>query len=60
MFREGIATSLFDYVDATSQARWEALGFKLADTYAIILPRGQKLGRYVFGSSGSIDRPVPG
>jgi hypothetical protein len=50
LFREGTASSLFDYVDAKTRSRWESLGFRLADTYAIILPRGQHLGRYLFGT----------
>jgi hypothetical protein len=59
LFQEGLATSLFDYTDGKTQARWKSLGFRLVDTYAIALPLGKKLGRYVFGTSGqALDRPT--
>lgn len=48
LFDEGIATSMFAYVDPQTRGGWEALGFRLIDTYAILLPRGQQLGRYVY------------
>ena len=48
MFAEGRASSLFDYVDDRTRTQLESLGFRVADTYDILLPRGQILGRYVF------------
>jgi hypothetical protein len=56
MFVEGGATSMFDYVDSKTRSQWESLGFRLVDTYAIILPRGQRLGRYVLGSATVLSR----
>jgi hypothetical protein len=50
MFADGLATSMFDYVDPETRGAWEALGFRVVDTYRIILPRGQQLGRYEFGA----------
>ena len=50
MFTDGLASSMFDYVDAKTRTHWESLGFRLVTTYDIVLPRGQRLGRYVFGS----------
>jgi hypothetical protein len=47
-FQEGLATSMFDYTDATTRAGWESLGFVLMETYPILLPREQVLGRYRF------------
>jgi hypothetical protein len=48
MFAEGRASSLFAYVNAGTRSHLESLGFRLVDTYDILLPRGQILGRYVF------------
>jgi len=48
MFAEGRASSLFEYVDDETRTQLESLGFRVADTYDILLPRGQILGRYVF------------
>ena len=47
-FSEGLASSMFDYVDDLTQSRWESLGFQMVETYDIVLPRDQVLGRYVF------------
>ena len=48
VFAEGRATSMFDYVDDPTRAPLESLGFRVVDTYDILLPRGKVLGRYVF------------
>jgi hypothetical protein len=48
MFTEGRASSLFEYVDDATRTQLDSLGFRLVDTYDILLPRGQILGRYVF------------
>lgn len=48
MFVEGRASTLFDYVDEPTRTQLESLGFRLIDTYDILLPRGKILGRYVF------------
>jgi hypothetical protein len=48
IFSGGLATSMFSYVDVETRTGWEALGFRVADSYDILLPRGQVLGRYVF------------
>lgn len=52
MFAGGLATSMFDYVDTKTRSGWEALGFQVVDTYKIVLPRDQILGRYVFRAAG--------
>ncbi|HEX2754879.1 MAG TPA: hypothetical protein VHM48_05420 [Candidatus Limnocylindrales bacterium] len=52
-FREGGATSMYAYADPKSRTRYESLGFRLVETLPILLPRGMKLGRYVFGASGA-------
>ena len=54
MFTEGLATSMFDYVDDATRTHWESLGFRVVATYDILLPRGQILGRYVFAPSSDI------
>jgi hypothetical protein len=59
VFRSGLATSLFSYVDTDTRTHLESLGFRLVDTYEIILPLGKKLGRYVYGSTGALGRAVP-
>jgi hypothetical protein len=48
MFSEGLASSTFSYVDDATRTHLESLGFRLVDTYDILLPRGLVLGRYVF------------
>lgn len=62
MFAEGRATSMFDYVDDPTRTTLEALGFRVVDTYDIVLPRGKILGRYVFtppSGSSARGRPSP-
>jgi hypothetical protein len=59
VFRSGLATSLFSYVDTDTRTHLESLGFRLVDTYEIILPLGKKLGRYVYASTGALGRAVP-
>jgi hypothetical protein len=60
IFREGVATSMFSYVNAKTRTHLESLGFRLVETYPILLPKGEKLGRYVFATSGSLVSAVPG
>ena len=59
VFRSGLATSLFGYVDTGTRAHLESLGFRLVDTYGIILPQGKKMGRYVYGSPEALGRAGP-
>lgn len=59
-FREGGATTMYSYTDVKSRTRWEALGFRLVETLPILLPKGEKLGRYVFATSGSLVTAAPG
>jgi hypothetical protein len=47
-FREGGATVMYGYVDPANRAAIEALGFRLAETLRIELPRDRQLGRYVY------------
>jgi hypothetical protein len=56
--REYGAAALFDYVNPTSRTNLERLGFRLVETYAIKLPRGQRLGRYVFDPAAQSGLPT--
>ena len=59
LFEEGIATSLFSYADAETRSGLEALGFRLVETYDIVLPRGLQMGRYRYEpatSHGDLER----
>lgn len=47
-FAEGRATSLFDYADGPTPGHWASLGFRLVETYQIVLPKGHTIGRYVY------------
>jgi hypothetical protein len=58
VFRSGLATSLFSYADTKSRAYFESLGFRLVDTYEIILPLGRKLGRYVWSPTAALGEVV--
>ncbi len=47
-FEEGRATALFSYATGESLARWTNLGFRLVETYDMVLPKREVMGRYVF------------
>lgn len=64
-FDEGRASYLFDYSAPRESAKLAALGFKLLESYDMNLPRGIKMGRYVYagragGSSGTNATPSIG
>ena len=60
VFRSGLATSLFSYADTESRKYFESLGFRLVDTYEIILPLGRNMGRYVWSPTGALGEVVRG
>ena len=47
-FAEGRARWLFGYSDPAGQARWTGLGFRLVETYPIVLPKDRRMGRYEY------------
>lgn len=60
MFREGGAQALFTYVDDATRSHYEALGFRLEETYDARLPLGQRMGRYVYAPAGALASPPRG
>jgi hypothetical protein len=52
VLRSGLATSMFAYADTTTRAHLESLGFRLVETYPMILPLGKTMGRYVYRPAG--------
>jgi hypothetical protein len=55
------AAGLFDYTSPAVRANLERLGFRVAETYGIILPRGLVFARYVYapGAATSASGPAP-
>jgi hypothetical protein len=59
-FREGGATVLYGYADPPDRAAIEALGFRLAETLPVVLPRDRHLGRYVYVGPAAAGAELPG